>query len=294
MDSIFSQQYEPVEIVVLDDGSTDGTAELMASYGSRVRYFWQEQGGSAAARNAACRQVRGEYIAFQDDDDLMVPERIIWLYDALQRYPSAIYATGGYEILNGEGNLTGRKNLPDFDGDDVIYMEDGYAACLWPKVPIVPHTTLFRRSDGEKIGWFDEGFKYSASDKDFYARLSRLGSLVYVKKVVSLYRRHHAHASIWGNEMRALCGTIQLLEKHLELMGPVANPLRARLITRMSITLKRVAACASETGQAKSMDVEHWVDSGIKQLNLQRYVAYKFYSSLKLPLKRLLYRYKPS
>jgi len=94
MASVFAQEYEPVEIVVVDDGSTDGTPALMAGYGERVRYYWQENKGVSATRTTACQLARGEYIAFQDDDDLMPPDRIVALYDAIRQFPSAVFAVG--------------------------------------------------------------------------------------------------------------------------------------------------------------------------------------------------------
>jgi len=112
MESIFAQRYEPIEIVVVDDGSTDNTPELMASYGDKVRYFWQENQGIAATRTAACRLARGEFIAFQDDDDLMLPDRIVHLYEGLRQYSSAVFATGDYAFIDPEGNLTGKRWLP--------------------------------------------------------------------------------------------------------------------------------------------------------------------------------------
>jgi glycosyltransferase involved in cell wall biosynthesis len=109
METVFAQRYKPVEIVVLDDGSTDHTQELMKSYGDRVRYFWQENQGIAATRTAACRLAKGEFIAFQDDDDLMPPDRIVHLYEGLCQYPSAVFATGDYALIDPEGNLTGKR-----------------------------------------------------------------------------------------------------------------------------------------------------------------------------------------
>ena len=65
MESIFDQKYDPVEIVVLDDGSTDGTYDLIKSYGDKVRYFRQENQGIAVARTNACQLASGDLIAFQ-------------------------------------------------------------------------------------------------------------------------------------------------------------------------------------------------------------------------------------
>ena len=99
MASVFAQAYKPVEIVVVDDGSTDNTQEVMASYGNKIRYKRQENQGIASARTTGCRLARGELIAFQDDDDPMRPDRIGVLYEALRQETSAVMAVGDLAII---------------------------------------------------------------------------------------------------------------------------------------------------------------------------------------------------
>ena len=72
LESVFSQDYDPFEVVFVDDGSTDGTAEIAQSF--PVRCIHQENQGLPAARNAALRVARGEFVAFADDDDLLPPQ----------------------------------------------------------------------------------------------------------------------------------------------------------------------------------------------------------------------------
>lgn len=98
MESVLSQRYRPVEIIVMDGGSNDRTDELMVTYGDKGRYYWQE--GVAVARTRASQLVKGEYVAYQDDDDLMPPDRISRLHKALQEYPDAIFATGDYALID--------------------------------------------------------------------------------------------------------------------------------------------------------------------------------------------------
>src|SRR5262249_2428536 len=76
LDSILAQTYQPLELIVLDDGSTDGTAALVAGYGERIRYLWQANAGEAGARNRGLSIAQGEFVAFLDADDLWHPEKL--------------------------------------------------------------------------------------------------------------------------------------------------------------------------------------------------------------------------
>lgn len=289
LDSVFAQNYRPVEVIVMDDGSTDGTDEFMATYGKGVRYYRQHAQGIAAARTAASRLARGEYIAYQDDDDIMPPDRIVTLLHALQAFPQASFATGDFALIDAQGTLTGHRWMPgplDLQEPPVL-LEDGQNAVLWPRIPAVPHTTLFRRELGERVGWFDLDFKYACSDADFLARLGRLGPVAYVREVVSHYRR--GHAALWADNVRTGCSRVQLWEKHLDLIGNDNPALTTRLQERMlGIVVQLHAHLAAGDRDATTFDVESYIARGLAKLSATRRIRYQLQTRLKAPLKRSL------
>ena len=291
MRSIFAQDYRPVDILVFDDGSTDNTPEVAAGYGKRIRYYWQENKGIGAARTSACQLAKGEYIAFQDDDDLMPPDRISCLYEALQQHPSAVLAAGDWAYIDGEGNLTGKKSTFNITAKDdkPVLIEDGYKAVLWPLITPLPHTTLFRKKDGERIGWMDEQFRRN-EDTDFFARLGQLGPVVYVPKVVSYYRTGHAHLFSENTANSFVCEYSRLLlfEKHLKSICDGKEEMRRRLQKRMLQTLKGMAFLMGRCEKVPEMiDAAH-VKRALSLLGIKELLAYKWYLGIRLPLRNVI------
>jgi glycosyltransferase involved in cell wall biosynthesis len=289
MESVFAQNYRPVEIVVLDDGSADNTPELMKSFGSRIRYYWQENSGIAVARTKACRLARGEFIAFQDDDDLMPPDRISQLYEGICRYPSAVLALGDWAVIDADGILTGERSRVNIkvNDEEPVLLRDGYKAVLWPEVTATPHTSLFRRADGERIGWFDTRFSHACEDTDFFARLGRLGPIFYVPKVVSYYRKGHSQYT--SKKLLLACSRFMLFEKHLMALEPEQTVLRERLQKRMLTTLKRIAFCTTKGVKLPDSVSKDRMKDSLSLLEFKERLEYRWFTLFKLPLRRVFY-----
>ena len=98
IDSLLCQSFKDFELIVVDDGSTDRTAELLQGYGDRVRFFRQDNRGPSAARNLGVRHARGRWIAFQDSDDLSTPDHLESLFGFVEKHPGygMIFANGSY------------------------------------------------------------------------------------------------------------------------------------------------------------------------------------------------------
>ena len=134
LDSILSQGYDPFEVIVLDDGSTDGTEALISSrYGAdaRVRYTRTPNGGVSAARNAAMALARGEILVFADSDDLWTPERLPLQMEAFTRFPDVDLVWSDVTAVNAAG----------------VVLHERYTRVCYPAWKEAPIEQLFERSE---------------------------------------------------------------------------------------------------------------------------------------------------
>ena len=98
IDSVLGQSFQKFELILVDDGSTDETRRIVAPYGSRVRYLYQENRGPSAARNLGARNASAGWISIQDSDDLCLPNHLETLYGYAHKHPESgiIFANGSY------------------------------------------------------------------------------------------------------------------------------------------------------------------------------------------------------
>src|SRR4051812_14761864 len=111
IESALRQTYSNIELIVVDDGSTDDTRRLIAGYDDRVRYLYQENAGVSAARNFAMRHARGEFLAFLDSDDVWKNWRIESQVAALRRHPEAGLAWTDMTAVDDTGRVIDERHL---------------------------------------------------------------------------------------------------------------------------------------------------------------------------------------
>lgn len=104
IESVLAQTYPAYEVIVVDDGSIDATAQAVALFGSRVRYIYQPNAGVAAARNAGVKHATGEWLAFLDADDWYYSDRLRWHAEWIQEDAGLDFLTGDYEYLKPDGS----------------------------------------------------------------------------------------------------------------------------------------------------------------------------------------------
>lgn len=175
LESALRQDYRPLEVIVVDDGSTDGTARVARDY-PVVRYLYQANRGAAAARNRGIAASHGEYLAFHDSDDLWEPRKVRLQVAALEQHPRVGYC------------LTRMRN----------FLEPGLPRPSWvapedlsrDQFGIGTGTLMAHRKVFDRIGGFDSRYR-CGSDKDWFFRAKDAGVGVALLPEVLVHRRIH-------------------------------------------------------------------------------------------------------
>jgi glycosyltransferase involved in cell wall biosynthesis len=177
LDSILAQTYKAIEIIVLDDGSTDGTVSIVREYGGQVKYFWQPNGGLASARNRGIDVAQGEFISFLDADDLWHPEK-------LERQVKRFNTRTELEF-----SVTHVRNFwsPELT-DEMERHNDERLFLSWPGYTC--NTLLARKDIFESVGEFNASIMVG-EDIDWFFRAAELGVTGELMPEVLAYRRLH-------------------------------------------------------------------------------------------------------
>lgn len=184
--SILRQTYASIEIVVVDDGSSDGTAAAAHRYPS-VRVIRRERGGAAAARNAGLQASGGALVVFLDADDRLLPEAVASGVEALRAHPEWAFVTGHVTVIDEQGLPAGTPAQSHADGNQfVALLRSNY---IW-----TPGAVMYRRQVLDEVGGFDPAALGSA-DYDLNIRIAGRFAIGCHHRVVLEYRQHGANMS---------------------------------------------------------------------------------------------------
>lgn len=186
IESVFSQSFTDYEIIVVDDGSSDGTEQVLVPYLDRISVFHQPNQGPSRARNKGVEMARGQYVAFLDADDFFLPDKLASQIAIANQYPSIGVVHGGWTMVDQRGEFLKKVepwlNAPHLDLN----------AWLWWR-PVCLGASLIRRDWLERMNGFDPVLRL-AQDTDLMLRLALHGcKMAWVRRPVVCYRQHDAN-----------------------------------------------------------------------------------------------------
>lgn len=218
LDSILAQTYQPLEIIVADDGSTDRTAQVVASYGEKVHYVKQANAGGPAARNLGLKTARGKFIAFLDADDL-------WSPDKLEHQMACFDACPALDLC-----ITHVQNfwIPELAEEAERYQNHRHSK---PLPGYVLETLLAKRSAFERIGMFDPTWQH-ADKTAWFLRAKAHGCVIELLPDVLVHRRIHR-----TNQSRVFASTSR--DEYLRLIKATLDQRRSDKIGAKSGQVRR-------------------------------------------------------
>jgi len=230
VESVLAQTYERSELIVVDDGSTDDTAERLARFGDRLRFIRQENHGVPTARNAGIRAGQGELVAFLDSDDLWLPRKLEvsvrpFLEDAEL---GVVYTDFRLWDMN-----TGKRYVYPVYRKSGWMARDIFRECRG----VTTSTIVARRRYLDQAGLFDEAFIH-AEDWDLFVRLAEVCRFQFVPEVLTVRRRHPTCLSITQHHLYPEYN-VRVIRKSAarrpDLYGPLVNGALARAHFRFGV-----------------------------------------------------------
>lgn len=186
LESVEAQTFTDWRILLIDDGSTDGTRDVVAPFrkrlGPKFEYIWKANAGLSAARNTGLSLASAEFIALLDADDVWLPERLAESVRSLEQAPAAGLSYGFVSRVDPEGNIVSTHDelKPDAEGSipRSIYTR---------RIDLPCPTITFRRECTERVGGFDETMR-ATEDRDLWLRIAQKYEVARIPRIIAYYR----------------------------------------------------------------------------------------------------------
>jgi glycosyltransferase involved in cell wall biosynthesis len=220
VENVLAQTYPNLEVVIVDDGSTDNTQENLQRFGSRIRVLRQRNAGGTAARNRGIEISRGEIIAFQDSDDLWMPTKIARQVELLESVDQSVPCCITNAVLK-FANQTARTSFeyallsPDVPCEQGLWVN--VTEVLTTRFVLFNQTVAIRRGVLEKLGGFDETLKFY-EDMDLPLRLSLEGPWAFITEPLAIW--NEGSTGSWSEQTRA--DAVHSLQFHVRLLDNFA------------------------------------------------------------------------
>ncbi len=188
IESVLEQDFSGLEVVAVDDGSTDSTVEKLIQWGDKIRIVRQANSGPSRARNNGVGIASGEYVAFLDADDAWLPGKLSRMVGALEGAPGAVLSYSNFTAVDRSGRVI-QEQFFEANSDHAPSMEE-LLTRWWP---ILTSTVVMRRDTFSRCGGFNEEFRSAGYEDPYLWLLAREhGAFVYVDEPLVLYRAETA------------------------------------------------------------------------------------------------------
>lgn len=202
LESVFAQTFKDYELLVIDDGSTDNTAEIIKEYAGRLQYVYKKNAGVFSALNVGVRLAKGDYLAFLDADDMWLPQKLEKQLTVIEERKAGFVYTAKL-MAKADGKPTGEirptrpaKSLFDLLNNHYVNM-----------------SALVRKELVEQAGMFDESIE-SSGDTDFWVRVAKIAPFEYIDEPLLIYRLHGNNLSL--NSDKRFAGHVIMFKKVLK------------------------------------------------------------------------------
>jgi glycosyltransferase involved in cell wall biosynthesis len=207
--SVFLQTYQHLEIIVIDDGSTDNTREILGKFGKEINYIFQDNKGPSSARNHGLSVAKGKFIAFLDSDDVWMPEKLELQFNAIQEENSiGLVGCGGYDI--------------DFSGRiEKVWIPKNYPSHIEFVQELSIRNTFAGSSSGafakkecfDRAGFFNERLRFG-EDWDMWLRIAKCYKVRFVEKPLLKVRKHN-FSKLYKNEKTMKSNIAEIIENNV-------------------------------------------------------------------------------
>lgn len=210
IDSVLKQTYRNIEIIIIDDGSTDNTTALLAPYIQQraIRYFHQNNAGLSAARNTGVSLAVGEYIALLDADDMWKTDKLYIQVEVLSSKKDTGMVFTDFGTFDSKGTVAVSKNHVKFRDGELVTFDKLFANNNF----IYPSTVLIKKDVFEACGLFDQGLS-AVEDYDMWLRIAKKIAISGINNPLTLIRLHEKNMS--KDITRMLESELKVIEKHI-------------------------------------------------------------------------------
>ena len=238
IESVLNQTYKDFEIIVVDDGSTDNTKEVIKPYLNKIKYIYQQNSGPSAARNRGIKEAKGEYIAFLDADDIWLAQKLELQIKFMEKEKEVGLIFSDMILFNEKGIIKNsflkeklffnKLSIKPLSSTEKVIYDNVFNALLQENF-IPTNTVIVKKECFNKVGFFDETL-FSVEDRDMWLRIGLFYDIGFINFPLVLTRFHETNIS--ANQELALKSRLKVMKKFLNYSN---LPIKSKKIIKQTI-----------------------------------------------------------